>query len=157
VAKLLLPTHRLPVPISEERYRTVVEDQTEVISRFRIDGTFTFVNDVYCKFFGKSSKELLGKQWQPVAVSEDLVMIEEKLDTLSKDNPIVIIENRIYSGSGEIRWMQFVNRGFFDKEGQLIEIQSVGRDINDRKLAEEKLAEYRNQLEEIIKERKQAE
>jgi len=138
---------------SEERYRTVLQDQTEVISRFRVDGTFTFVNDVYCRFFGKSSKELLGKQWQPVAVSEDLETIEEKLATLSEDNPIVIIENRVYSGSGEIRWMQFVNRGFFDQEGQLIEIQSVGRDINDRKLAEEKLAGYRNNLEEIVKER----
>ncbi len=35
----------------------------------------------------------------------------------------------------------------------MIEIQSVGRDINDRKLAEEKLAEYQNNLEEIVKER----
>ena len=139
--------------LSEERYRTVVEDQTEVISRFRVDGTFTFVNEVFCRFFGKSSKGLLGKKWQPVALSEDLAMIEEKLETLSKDSPIVIIENRIYSGSGEIRWMQFINRGFFDKEGQLIEIQSVGRDINDRKLAEEKLAGYRDRLEEKIKER----
>jgi len=108
--------------LSEERYRTVVQDQTEVISRFRVDGTFTFVNDVYCRFFGKTSKELLGKRWQPVAVSEDLAMIEGKLETLSVDNPIVIIENRVYSGSGEIRWMQFVNRGFFGQEGQLIEI-----------------------------------
>ncbi len=139
--------------LSEERYRTVVEDQTEVICRFRVDGAFIFVNDVYCRFFGKSSQELFGKKWQPVTVSEDVAMIEEKLETLSEDNPIVIIENRVYSGSGEIRWMQFVNRGFFGKEGQLIEIQSVGRDINDRKLAEKKLTDYRNHLEEIVKER----
>ena len=138
---------------SEKRYRTVVEDQTEVISRFRVDGTFTFVNDVYCRFFGKSSKELLGKQWQPVAVSEDLAMIEEKLETLSEDNPIVIIENRVYSGSGEIRWMQFVNRGFWDNEGQLIEIQSVGRDINDRKLAEEALENAHKLLEQKVEQR----
>src|SRR6185369_6171853 len=31
---------------SEERYRTVVEDQTEIICRIKADGTFTFVNDV---------------------------------------------------------------------------------------------------------------
>ncbi len=41
--------------LSEKRYRTVVQDQTDVICRFRVDGTFTFVNDVYCRFFGKSS------------------------------------------------------------------------------------------------------
>ncbi len=139
--------------LSEKRCRTVVEDQTEVICRFHVDGTFIFVNDVYCRFFGKSSQELFGKKWQPKAVSEDVAMIEKKLETLSEDNPIVTIENRVYSGSGEIRWMQFVNRGFFDNEGKLIEIQAVGRDINERKLAEEKLAEHRNHLEEIIKER----
>ena len=38
---------------SEERYRSVIEDQTEIISRFRPDGTFLFVNDVYCRLLGK--------------------------------------------------------------------------------------------------------
>jgi signal transduction histidine kinase len=58
---------------------------------------------------------------------------------MSVENPIVLIENRVVSGSGEIRWMQFVNRGFFDEEEQLIEIQSVGRDITELKLVEEAL------------------
>ena len=124
---------------SEERYRTVVQDQTELISRFREDGTFTFVNEVYCRFFHKSSEELIGNQWQPVAVREDLPVVEEKLVEMSVENPIILIENRVISGSGEIRWMQFVNRGFFDEEGQIVEIQSVGRDITELKLAEEAL------------------
>ncbi len=124
---------------SEERYRTVVQDQTAVISRFLKDGTLTFVNEVYCRFFQKSSEELIGKQWRPVAVPEDLPVFEEKLATMSVENPIVLIENRVVSGSGEIRWMQFVNRGFFDEERQLVEIQSVGHDITELKLAEEAL------------------
>lgn len=44
---------------SEERYRAVVEDQTEVICRLRpIDGMYNFVNDVFCRFFGKTREEL---------------------------------------------------------------------------------------------------
>ena len=35
--------------------------------------------------------------------------------------------------------MEFVNRGFFDPDGRLVEIQAVGRDITERKEAEEKL------------------
>ena len=124
---------------SEEHYRTVVQDQTELISRFREDGTFTYVNEVYCRFFNKPYEELIGNQWQPVAFPEDLPVIEEKLALMSVENPIVLIENRVVSGSGEIRWMQFVNRGFFDEEEQLIEIQSVGRDITELKLVEEAL------------------
>lgn len=122
---------------SQERYRTVVEDQTEVISRFRSDGVFTFVNSVYCRFFGKPSHELLGKQWQPMAVPDDVPGIEAQLRRLSPTNPVVMIENRVYAGSGQVHWMQFVNRAFFDAEGRLEEIQSVGRDITERKRAEE--------------------
>jgi len=126
---------------SQERYRTVVEDQTEVISRFRSDGLFTFVNSVYCRFFGKPSHELLGKQWQPMAVPDDVPGIEAQLRRLSPTNPVVMIENRVYAGSGQVHWMQFVNRAFFDAEGRLEEIQSVGRDITERKRAEELVRE----------------
>ena len=124
---------------SEGRYRAVVEDQTEVISRFREEGAFTFVNDVFCRFFGKAAEELLGKKWQPVAIPEDLPHLEEQLKTLSPSKPVVMIENRVYAGSGRVHWMQFVNRGFFDARGRLTEIQSVGRDITERKQAEEVL------------------
>jgi PAS domain S-box-containing protein len=125
---------------SEERYRAVVEDQTEVISRFLIDGTITFVNDVHCRFFGKSREELVGRKWQPRAFPEDVPVIEGELRKLSRENPVVVIENRVYAGLGHLHWMQFVNRGFFDQEGHLVEVQSVGRDITDRRLAEQNLA-----------------
>ena len=42
---------------SEERYRIVVETQTELICRFLPDTTLTFVNDAYCRFWGKTSDE----------------------------------------------------------------------------------------------------
>ena len=132
---------------SEERYRTVVEDQTEVISRLKANGTFTFVNDVYCRFFGTTQQEVLGKKWHPVAVREDIPRIEEHLHAMTPANPVVVIENRVYSGTGEVRWMQFVNRGFFGHEGRLIEIQCVGRDITARKQAEEELRHARQAAE----------
>ena len=36
---------------SEQRYRNIVEDQTEFICRFRPDGTHVFVNEAYCRYF----------------------------------------------------------------------------------------------------------
>jgi two-component system, NarL family, sensor histidine kinase UhpB len=121
---------------SEGLYRAVVEDQTEVICRFKADGTLMFVNEVYCRFFGKEADDLIGKKWQPLAFAEDLPHIEAQVSTLSPSNPVSVIENRVHSATGEVHWMQFVNRAFYDWEGHLAEIQSVGRDITERKRAE---------------------
>ncbi|MBT0665673.1 PAS domain S-box protein [Geobacter pelophilus] len=131
---------------SENRYRTVVEDQTEVICRFLPDGTFIFANEVYCRLFDKTPEELIGNRWQPSAHPDDIPAIEAQLRAMSPANPIVVIENRAYVASGELRWMQFANRGFYDDQGQLREIQSVGRDITDRKKIEETIRRYIQRL-----------
>lgn len=144
---------RAKLKASEERYRAVVEDQTEVITRFRKDGTLTFVNEVYCRLFGRSPDEIIGTRWHPVVFPEDVPRIEAALATLSAEHSVVVIENRVYSAGGELRWMQFVNRGFFDADGELVEIQSVGRDITEHKRAEFALVEAHEQMERRVVER----
>lgn len=127
--------------VTPNGHRLVVEDMTETVCRLLPDGTFTFVNEAYCRLFGKTREELLGKTWHPVAVVEDLPMIEEKLRLITPGSPVVVIENRVYDAAGQVRWMQFVNRGLFDASGRLTETQSVGRDITERVVAEKKLEE----------------
>jgi len=136
---------------SEERYRGVVEDQTEIISRFYPDHTHTFVNDVYCRFFGKLKEELIGKKWFPNVYPDDVEMIKAKLMTMSPSNPVMIIENRVFSGKGDVHWMQFVNRGFYDHTGNLLEIQAVGRDITELKQAEKELLEGEERYKSFFK------
>ncbi|MBN8417931.1 MAG: PAS domain S-box protein [Verrucomicrobia bacterium] len=126
---------------AQDSYRIVVEDLTEIICRFHPDGTLTYVNEVYCRFFNKSREELIGQRWQPGAVADDVSLIEQRLRLLSPKAPVVVIENRVYDGKGRVRWMEFVNRALFDDAGRLREMQSVGRDITDRVLAEQRLLE----------------
>lgn len=131
--------------LSEDRYKAVVEGQTEVISRFYADGRYIFINEAYSRFFGKSPDEIIGEKWQPVVHPDDITRVTNELATMSPENPIVIIENRVFSAEGNIHWMQFYNRGFYNSDGKLIEIQSVGRDITSRKFTDqqiEKLAFY---------------
>ncbi|MGB4064532.1 MAG: PAS domain S-box protein [Azonexus sp.] len=135
---------------SEERYRKVVDDQTELISRYLPDGTVVFVNEVYCRFFGKNEAELRGRTWHPAAHPDDIEMIEVKLSSLAPDNPVVTIENRVNAADGSEHWMQFVNRAFFDATGGLKEIQSVGRNISARKQVEQKLATSRIHLRALL-------
>ena len=118
------------------RYRAVVDSQTELVSRFRPDGTLLFANDAYCAFVGRPRVELLGRGWQLVAHPDDVPAIERALAGMSAEAPIVVIENRVFDGARRLRWLEFVNRGFYDPEGRLVELQSIGRDITVRREAE---------------------
>ena len=124
---------------SESLFRNVIEDQLDFIVRWLPDGTRTFVNDSYCKYFGQSREALLGSSFYPLIVPEEQQTVQRKIETLSPKNPIAFDEHRSISASGEIRWQQWIDRAFFDEQGNITELQSVGRDIHDRKMAEEAL------------------
>ncbi len=137
---------------SEQRYQTILEDQTDVICRFRADGTVVYVNAAYCRLFGKTSAELVDQHWHPVVWPDDQAAVDTQLARLSPEQPVVTIENRIITAGGEVRWAQFVNRATFDEQGRLLEIQSVGRDITERRqLASEQQAMLNNDLVGIVR------
>lgn len=125
---------------SEERYRAVVEDQTELVCRFKPDGTLTFVNDAYCRYFNAKRSELIGRSFEGLVSEEDKINIAQLLASLNLDNPIGTIEHRVLFGKVQ-RWHQWTDRAIFDDTGNFIEFQAVGRDITDRKQAEDALRE----------------
>jgi len=130
----------------EQRYRAVVEGQTELITRFRPDWSYSFVNEAFCRFFGSRHDEIVGRNWQPDVVAEDIPLVVERLQLLSAGHPIVVTETRMIAANGDVRWIQFVNRGFFDAQGKLLETQAVGRDVTERKQLEETLQRYAQRL-----------
>ncbi len=117
--------------ISEERYRSVVEDQTELICRYKPGGKLTFVNKAYCRYFNKSQEELLNSEFLPLITADDLIAVENAVKSISKETPAVIIKHKIVKPNGEIAWQQWTNRANFDDNGNIIEYQAVGRDITD--------------------------
>lgn len=126
--------------VSEARYRAIVEDQTELIVRFLPDATILFVNEAYCRYFGVQHQEIIGKSFEPVIFDEDRETVTQLVQSMGAENPTVLIENRVVIND-EIRWTQWINRMLFDKQGQFVEFQSVGRDITNLKQAEEALRE----------------
>jgi diguanylate cyclase (GGDEF)-like protein/PAS domain S-box-containing protein len=123
---------------SEIRYRAIVEDQTELISRCLPDGTITFVNQAYALYFGRSSEALIGSCYQPLIFEADRERVAQLIASMNADNPVLVIENRVLV-DGEVRWTLWHNRMLFDEHGQFIEFQSVGRDITDLKETEARL------------------
>ncbi|HYQ91216.1 MAG TPA: ATP-binding protein, partial [Candidatus Competibacteraceae bacterium] len=132
---------------SEKRYRAIVEDQTELICRFLPDGTITFVNEAYCRYFGKRRKELLGHSFMALIAEEDYQRAEAHIAALNRQNPVATIEHRVILPDGEIRWQHWTSRAIFDTQGQLLEFAGVGRDITDRKQTEKALQQAKEAAE----------
>jgi PAS domain S-box-containing protein len=134
---------------SEARYLSILEYQTEFITRFQADGTLSFVNEAYCRYFGISKEDFIGHHYQPIIYPEDQPAIDRCLATLSPQQPVFNIENRVIV-NGEVRWTQWTNQAIYDTQGNLVELQSVGRDIDDRKKAEIALQRVNQQLQAFL-------
>lgn len=126
---------------SEDRFRNVIEDQTEFICRFLTDGTTVFVNEAYCQYFGIERDQILGKRFKPVIHPDDREMVGKAFASLTRENPTMMINQRIIMPDGSIRWQRWSDRAIFDATGMIIEYQSVGRDITEQKEAERALQE----------------
>jgi PAS domain S-box-containing protein len=138
---------------SERRFRAIVEDQTELICRYEPDGTLTFVNDAYCRYFGMERDELLGIPFGPDIPEEDQEKMERLLASLDADQPVAQMEHRVILPGGELRWQQWTDRAVFDENGAVVEYQAVGRDITEQRQAEQDLRRARQELERRVVER----
>jgi PAS domain S-box-containing protein len=125
---------------SEERYRAVVENQTELICRFLTEGTLTFVNEAYCRYFGKKREDLVGSQFMPLIPEEDRGKVEAHFSSITPHAPVATHEHRVVAGDGAVRWHQWTNQGIFDDQGYILEYQSVGRDITEQRKVGKQLA-----------------
>ena len=127
--------------VSEERYRTVVEEQTELVCRFRPDATLTFVNAAYADYFAVSREELIGRSFLTLLPEADRRQALAHIESLAQSKQVGSQEHQVVNHKGELRWQNWVNCPILDSSGQVVEFQSVGRDVTDSKLVEENLRE----------------
>jgi PAS domain S-box-containing protein len=138
---------------SEKRFRAVVEDQTDLICRFNPDGLLTFVNDAFCRFHGKSPKELIGTNFFHTLSEEDAAIPLSYINALPADAPVLSFDHRLYSPDGREVWHQYRVRRLFQKKDDTREFQAVIQDITQRKQSEQALRgseeKYRSLIDHI--------
>jgi PAS domain S-box-containing protein len=122
---------------SEHRYRSVVEDQLEYIVRWRDDGVRTFVNDSYCRSRQATREELLGRSFMPGIVEEDREVLRRRMAQRTPEDPVIFYEHRVVNPDGTVIWEHWSSRALFDQEGELIEYQSVGSNVTERRKREQ--------------------
>lgn len=124
---------------SELRYRRIIEDQTDMIVRCLPDGTRTFVNQAYCRYNRTTADALLGTSFFPLIPEPDRERVRAKYAALSPENPVSTDQHWAIGPDGDLRWHEWIDRAFFDENGTLVEIQSVGRDLTEQHEAQQLL------------------
>ena len=122
---------------SEERYREVVESQTDLVCRYRTDTTLTFVNEAYCRYFLKRREELIGSKFLELIPPAAWKGVLADIASLNKDHRAQSHEHQVILPDGSIGWQQWVNHPIVAPDGTVAEYQAIGQDISDRKRAEE--------------------
>ncbi len=131
---------------SEARYRGLMDGHGDVLLRKAPDGRLTFVNDIFCGTFGVDRDDVLNTAFHPPMHPDRGGSI---LGTLAGGGagPLrVRYDQRLETVDGW-RWFAWEDFPVRDSEGRLLEIQSMGRDITDRKEAEQALTRARDMAE----------
>ena len=124
---------------SEERYRGVVETQSELICRYRADTTLTFVNDAYCRYFDRTREELIGVKFIDLVPAAAREGVKRQVASLIKNPREIIYEHEVLLPGGGIGWHLWVDSAIRDDQGNVVEFQAVGRDVTERRRTMEEL------------------
>ncbi len=134
---------------SEESYRALVEDMPALVCRFLPDGTLSFVNSAYCRYFEKKREELVGANFFQFIPDEDRKKVRNHFKSLTQKMPATSYEHQVFAPNGEIRWQQWTDRAIFDEKGNLVQYQSIGVDITETKKAGDALKESEEKFREL--------
>ena len=131
---------------NEERYKSLVDAQADAIMRCTPDGRVTYANAAFLKLFMLSPQEAIGQPFRPelhpyspLPDSGRWVGREIGQERISYDQLIKTVVG--------YRWIAWEDYAIRDTDGSLIEIQSVGRDITERKELQNALTEARDKAE----------
>jgi PAS domain S-box-containing protein len=130
----------------EARYEAIVETQSELICRYLPDTTVVFVNEAYCNYMAKPHEDILGHSFLKFLDASQADFARVHIEHILEEKQRISHEMLIRQGAMRDRWIQWTDTPIINLEGQVIEIQAVGRDISSRKEAEIALQERETQL-----------
>ncbi len=123
----------------DELYQALIEDTPALVCCLKPDGTLTFVNTAYCIYFNKNKSELIGENFFQFIPLQSREFVKQQFQTLTPEAPTSGYEHPITAPGDVVRWQSWINRAVFDDQRRLVEYQSIGYDITERKRVEQEL------------------
>ncbi|MER0042036.1 PAS domain-containing protein [Pseudomonas sp. MGal98] len=124
---------------SEERYRILVEDSPAIICRYRPDLTLVYANRPLAQYLGIRQENLPGTSLATYLSAQELTQFRERHRQLTPEEPVGTALVRMDLPGREHIWWVLSERGVFDEQGKLLEVQAVGRDDTELQKARQML------------------
>ncbi len=124
---------------SEERYRILAENSSDMISKHNWDRTYLYVSPACFKLLGYKTDELVGYSAYQFIHPDDVENIRKNHILLLENRTNSFIESyRIRKKDGAYLWFETNNQVIYNQNTNLVqEIVCVSRDITERKEKEE--------------------
>jgi len=116
---------------SEERYRLVTENMTDLVCLHQPDGRFVYVSPSCHYLLGYSPEELIGKNPYAFFHPDDLDQAQASHQNALMGSPVPNIY-RMLTKSGTYQWLETLTKPIFDEAGILVHLQTTSRDVSER-------------------------
>jgi len=131
---------------SEARYKGLVDSQIDAILRRTPDGRVTYANDAFYKTFALNPDDIIGRTFKPQLHPESPGEGEGRVVGREVGQERVSYDQHMMTSAG-YRWIAWEDSALRDGGGKMVEMQSVGHDITERKKMEADLTEARDKAE----------
>ncbi len=136
---------------SEEKYKTIAGNIIDLICVHDTSGILTYLSPSVFELTGYELKELIGKPIFDIIHPNDIDIAKDFFSSvISSNSEKNRIEFRINKKTGEIGWFESTFKGIRNSKNEVIEIQSLSRDITQNKLAQQKLRESEELYRKLI-------
>jgi PAS domain S-box-containing protein len=122
---------------SERRYREVIESQTELVCRFLLNGTLSFVNEAFCRAFQRGRATLVGSDFIALLPTTTLEAARAQIEQGVRRAERTEWECEVSRPDGSVGWQHWLCHPVITPGARIEEFQAIGHDITDRKRAEE--------------------
>ena len=131
---------------SEEQYRLIAENTSDLICVLDVQGNYTYVSPSYREVLGYTPESLLGESFFSLIHPEDREMAEVRTVQSFADKKPHRLELRAKHRNGEWKVFETLGNWIYDSEGHPQHGILVSRDITERKQAEATLRQSEEKL-----------
>ncbi|KXA96643.1 hypothetical protein AKJ38_02900 [candidate division MSBL1 archaeon SCGC-AAA259I14] len=131
---------------ARDDYRSITNLTGDIIVQVDTEGRWTFLNDGACEFWGKPKEELIGSTFGDYLHPDDQEKTMDAVENMMESGETVkglVNRQKTPEGWRTVQW----NGAPIFEDGEYIGFQATGRDITERKKAEENLKRYKKTVQ----------